>query len=93
MHVALLPLLLSQAADIAEAAPAAPEKAANSGAGVQEKILHAGSTEQLMQNVMEIGQEYLIPFAIQLLAAVAIFVIGRWVAMFVTAQARRLMTR
>jgi len=91
MHIARLLLVLAPV-DLAAAA-AAPQEMAVSRAGLPEKILPAVGTGKLVQNLLEIGRDYLLPFAIHLLAALAIFVVGRWVARFVTAQTRRLMTR
>jgi len=91
MHVTLLPFVLAPTHLVAVAE--ALRELAKSSAGLPEKILPTVHTGKLMQNLVAIGREYLLPFAIHFLAALAIFVVGRWVARFVTAQTRRLMTR
>jgi small conductance mechanosensitive channel len=90
----LLLLVAPTAAEPAEdTTPVMQQKMEDVGADVQDKILEAGSPEQLMQNVWELGREYLVPFAINLLAALAILIIGRWVARLLTGAVRRMMNK
>ena len=75
-----------------EVAEKVEDKMAEVGAEVKEAV-QVDSAAELMQNLLELAQKYLVPFAINLVVAIIIFVIGRWIARAITAFFRRLANR
>ncbi len=93
MDLSLASLLFAQVEKAEKIAAQVGDGAAEVGAEMQARIANASSAEEILQVLRDLGKEYLVPLAINLVAAAVIFVIGRWIARILTRVVGRLLKR
>ncbi len=93
MDLSWVPLLLAQAEKTEETISKLGEHTATVNDNFQEAITSANSFQDLLRGLGELAKESLIPLAINLVAALLIFVIGRWLARIGTRVVGKLLTR